>query len=163
MSVNKYLPHVYVIPEDRANEQIANGFVLHDQVKANRIDVLPCAGGWSAVREKFTAEYIAHLRKFKDGYILLLIDFDDCYDTRRIAFDEAVPDDLKSRVFVVGSKESPEVLRRRLLLNLEDLGMALADDCYEGTTDVWSHEHLRHNDPDLQRLTETVKSILFAS
>jgi hypothetical protein len=28
MSVNKYLPHVLVLPEDDANRQMANGFFL---------------------------------------------------------------------------------------------------------------------------------------
>jgi hypothetical protein len=39
MSVNRYRPHVLVIPEDRADEQIANGFVLHDQVKHRQIQI----------------------------------------------------------------------------------------------------------------------------
>jgi hypothetical protein len=29
MAVNRYKPHIYVVPEDDANRQIANGFLLH--------------------------------------------------------------------------------------------------------------------------------------
>ena len=32
--MNKFQPHVFVIPEDRKDEQIANGFVVHEQVDA---------------------------------------------------------------------------------------------------------------------------------
>lgn len=33
MSVNKYSPHVLVLPEDKANSEIANGFLLHPFIK----------------------------------------------------------------------------------------------------------------------------------
>ncbi len=36
MSVNKYLPHVYLIPEDDADRQIADGFTQYTRV-ANKI------------------------------------------------------------------------------------------------------------------------------
>jgi hypothetical protein len=29
VSVNKYQPHFLVLPEDRANSQVANGFLLN--------------------------------------------------------------------------------------------------------------------------------------
>lgn len=37
MSVNKYKPHVFVIPEDDADRQIADGFVLHPGVAARQV------------------------------------------------------------------------------------------------------------------------------
>jgi hypothetical protein len=161
MSVNKYRPHVFVIPEDRADEQIANGFILHDQVKTNRIQVLPCAGGWSSVCEKFETEYIQYLHTFQEGYVVLLIDFDGQYESRRDLFDKLVPDELKDRTFVVGAKETPEILRQTLGMDLEAIGTSLADDCYNETTVVWGHEHLKHNEPDRSRLFQIVRSILF--
>jgi hypothetical protein len=43
MSVNKYLPHVLVLPEDDANRQLATGFEI--EVKhTRRIQVLVEAG-----------------------------------------------------------------------------------------------------------------------
>ena len=35
---NKYLPHVYVLPEDDANRQIVNGFFLNPYLKTNAIN-----------------------------------------------------------------------------------------------------------------------------
>jgi hypothetical protein len=32
--MNKFIEHVLVIPEDEADEEIANGFVLHELVDA---------------------------------------------------------------------------------------------------------------------------------
>ncbi len=37
--MNKYRPHVIVIPEDPADEEIANGFIRHHGVKLPRIQV----------------------------------------------------------------------------------------------------------------------------
>ena len=160
MSVNKYLPHVYVIPEDRAEEQIANGFVQHDQVKSPQIQILPCAGGWSNVLEKFVKEYVTHLRHYKNGYVILLVDFDLQYESRRKIFDDKVPDDLKNRVFVVGPRDEPELLKQEFSSSFEDIGESLAEDCFKGTVSVWGHDHLNQNQPDLQRLLESVKPIL---
>lgn len=162
MSVNKYQPHVFVIPEDRADEQIANGFVLHDQVKTRQIQILPSAGGWPSVLDKFRTEYIPHLRSFRDGHVVLLIDFDGHYERRRKAFDDEVPNDLKDRVFVVGAKETPEILRQALGETWERIGISLANDCYNGTVNVWANDHLKHNEPDRLRLVQSVRSIVFA-
>jgi len=46
MSVNRHSPHVYVLPEDDANRQIANGFLLDPSIVDYRIRVLEEAGGW---------------------------------------------------------------------------------------------------------------------
>ena len=161
MSVNKFLPHVFVVPEDRADEELANGFVQHDQVDGRQVQVLRPADGWPGVLEKFTTQYISYLRNHSEGYVILLIDFDAKYKDQRDRFDKAVPDDLKKRVFVVGAKETPELLRQALGERLEDIGLSLADDCYKGTVDVWGHDHLKHNEPDRLQLVQTVKSILF--
>ncbi len=53
MSPNKYAPHVLVLPEDDANNDIANGFLRHDALDLRAIQVLPCAGGWGKVRDAF--------------------------------------------------------------------------------------------------------------
>ena len=44
--MNKYAPHVYIIPEDDRDRQIAEGFVNHHEVDDRRIQVMPPAGGW---------------------------------------------------------------------------------------------------------------------
>jgi hypothetical protein len=44
MSVNKYQPHILVLPEDDANRQLANGFVLDQSVATRNIQVLEEVG-----------------------------------------------------------------------------------------------------------------------
>lgn len=77
MSINKYSPHVLVLPEDQANADIANGFLLHPKLNVMSIKVLPPAGGWSAVTEKFKKSYMSGMRQYPARIIILLIDFDN--------------------------------------------------------------------------------------
>jgi hypothetical protein len=166
VTMNRYAPHVYIIPEDDCDRQLANGFVLHDQVKSPRVQVREPAGGWREVIKIFEAEYIHLLhadRKDQEGYVVMLIDFDGYYDDRRKEFEDAIPSDLKQRVFVVGSKLTPEDLKKQLGKNYEQIGLLLADDCFGGTLTTWNHDHLKHNDPDRLRLVNIVKSILFGA
>lgn len=60
MSINKYLPHVLVIPEDKANSDIANGFLLHPQLNERSIQVLPYVGGWKIAIEKFKKNFASN-------------------------------------------------------------------------------------------------------
>jgi len=159
MSVNKFKPHVLIIPEDRRDEQIANGFLLHDQVK--NLDVERPAAGWSGVLEKFQIELVPYLNKYQEGRAILLIDFDDHYKDRRDRFDKAIPDDLKNRVFVLGVKETPEALKRSLGKDFETIGKELAESCYKDVDGLWTHDHLAHNNPDRVKLIQSVQRILF--
>ena len=154
--MNKYASHVYVIPEDDADRQIADGFVLHHQVKAARIQVMPLAGGWRNVLKTFQDEYIQALRKYQQAHVVMLIDFDGHTDERRAEFAQAIPDDLRARVFVVGSKDNPETLKKALKISFEEIGKSLANDCDAGTAEHWDHEQLKHNDAERQRLVQKV-------
>jgi hypothetical protein len=163
VNMNLYAPHLYIIPEDDCDRQLADGFVQHYQVKSQRIKVMPVAGGWKEVLRTFTMEYIARLQQDpkKHGHVVMLIDFDGHYFDRRKEFEDAIPEDLKQRVFVVGSKVTPEALKKELAKNFEQIGLSLADDCVSGAEATWSHEHLKHNDPDRLRLVNIVKPFLF--
>ena len=46
MSINAYKPHLLVLPEDDANREMANGFLLDSRVLMCNMQVLPPAGGW---------------------------------------------------------------------------------------------------------------------
>jgi hypothetical protein len=77
MSVNRYQPHVLVLPEDDANRQLANGFQLHvDPVRLRRMQVLPVAGGWNEVLELFIADHVREMDLNTARFMVLLIDFD---------------------------------------------------------------------------------------
>ena len=167
MSINKYGPHVWIIPEDSADEQLANGFIQHSAldraVAARAVQVVPHAHGWPTVIELFTREYISWLRRFKDhAHVVMLIDFDDKdIEGRKAHFDRSIPEDVKARVFVIGSKVDPEALQRELGMTRERIGAALAEDCLKKDFELWRHEHLVHNRSELERMTKIVKPILF--
>jgi len=159
MSVNKYQPHVYVIPEDDANRQLANGFALEVQ-HIRQLKLLSPAGGWLSLCEKFRSEHIVEMRRFPQRHVVLLLDFDDQSDRRdRVMKD--VPDDIKNRVFVLGAKSEPEALKQAGLGHFEEIGIQLALECRDGIIDLWSHDLLQHNASEIVRLRETVREILF--
>jgi len=71
MSVNKFLPHVFVLPEDDANRQLANGF--HLQIASNlqrQMQVLPVAGGWVDVLNLFESEHVAEMDRWNRRFMV---------------------------------------------------------------------------------------------
>ena len=159
--MNKYASHVYVIPEDDRDRQLADGFVLHHQVKDSRIQVVPPAGGWAKVLDTFRNEYIPRLRDYPKSHVVMLIDFDDQVEARTARFDKEIPEEFKARVFVIGSSDEPETLRKALGIGFEEIGKRLADDCAAGTAAYWGHEQLQHNDAERQRMVLSVRPFLF--
>src|SRR5690606_29462498 len=136
--MNKYRPHLYVIPEDDADRQIANGFVLHARVDSRRVQVVEPAGGWSRVLDIFEEEYLPLLQNLHT-HVVLLIDFDKTPTERRASFNSVIPENLWDRVFVIGPRETPERLRQSLERTYEEIGRSLADDCDGGRLETWSH------------------------
>ena len=63
MSVNKYKSHIFVLPEDDANSQIANGFVLDPNLNARAIQILLPAGGWTKVVDEFRDVHVREMQK----------------------------------------------------------------------------------------------------
>ena len=161
MSVNRYLPHVLVLPEDRANSQLANGFLLDEAFMTRKIQVLEEAGGWTEVLDRFTLDHIGGMDAYPGRFMVLLIDFDGQED-RLDRAKAVIPDHLKDRVFVLGVWTEPEALRAGLG-SYETIGRALAKDCREGTDTTWEHGLLRHNAGEIGRLRERVRPILFQS
>jgi hypothetical protein len=91
MSVNKYKPHVLVLPEDDANRQLANGFDLN--LSSRQYGVEHEAGGWYRVCECFVSDHINPMRRNPERYMVLLIDFDDDL-TRLDTVKSKIPADL---------------------------------------------------------------------
>lgn len=121
MSTNKHKPHLYVIPEDRRNEQIANGFAQHPSVTARQIQVVQPAGGWSRVIDTFKAEYVPLMEQNLNTHVVLLIDFDDDPEQRWNYCNSGIPEGLRDRVFVVGPRNTPETLRQSLGKTYEEM------------------------------------------
>lgn len=161
MSVNVYKLHVLVLPEDAANRQIANGFLLDPSLKLRNIQILTPSGGWGKVLDSFINDHVIGLRKYPLRYLVLLIDFDDNVDARRAQFLERFPDDVSDRVFLLGTSSEPEPLRMQCGDSLENIGKQLAGECCRDETDLWNHSLLAHNAGVRQLLNAKVKSILF--
>jgi hypothetical protein len=160
MSVNKHLPHVFVLPEDDANGQLANGFQLDISVDTRRMQILNEAGGWCEVFHCLEKDHLADLERYTNRFMVLLLDF----DRHEGRFDElvrAIPPHLRNRVFILGVWSEPEDLRKDLGRSLETIGLALAKDCRDKTDSVWAHPLLSHNATEVARLREFVAPFLF--
>ncbi len=160
MSINKYKPHLLILPEDDANREIANGFVNNLKINERIIQILPIADGWTKAMEKFIDDYASGMQKFPQRRIVLLIDFDQ----RENRFDyvkEKIPTDLQDRVFILGVQSNPENLRNSTQKSLETIGETLADNCADHIDDLWGHELLKHNETELESLRQDVKPFLF--
>ncbi|XWK89549.1 MAG: hypothetical protein U7127_05665 [Phormidium sp.] len=160
MSINRYQPHLIVLPEDRANEEIVNGFIQDLNINERAIQVERPAGGWGKVVEKFTEVHVSEMRQFTKSMIVLLIDFDRCED--RFSYVESqIPEDIKNRVFILGVQSNPETLKRDTNKTFEKIGEALAKDCSDNTNELWGHPLLEHNKTELERMIKSVKPFLF--
>jgi hypothetical protein len=109
MSVNRYQPHVFVLPEDDANSRLANGFQLEFDA-LDRMQVLPVAGGWTEVLERFKSDHVGGMDRYPGRFMVLLIDFDG-RDDRLAKAKDAIPGRLQDRVFVLRVWTEPEDLR----------------------------------------------------
>lgn len=160
MSANRDQPHLLVLPEDDANRQIANGFLLQlDFDRQRRMQILPVAGGWRKVLDTFQLAHVTPMSRFPLRNLLLLLDFDGDSDRLGQA-KNVISDPLKDRVFILGVWTKPEHLKQAGQ-GLEPIGEALAQDCRDGTEKMWSHNLLRHNAEELKRLNERVRGIFF--
>jgi hypothetical protein len=160
MSANKYKPRVFVLPEDDADREIANGFLLHPSLDLRAIQVIRSAGGWKNVRDKFVSEHIKILKNYSKTHVVLLIDFDE--DAEKLEYvKSSIPAELEERAFVIGAWSNPEALRGADLGDFETIGWNLAEACRSGSDSPWDHDLLKHNAEELHRMTPILKPILF--
>lgn len=161
--MNREKDHIVILPEDRANEEIINGFIQNLNIVNDRaVKVERPIGGWVKTLDKFNDDHAPKMRKYLNRLVVLVIDFDR--DEHRLEHMTAkIPDDLKDRVFVVGTFSNPEDLRTVVKQSFEDIGDSLADDCFNETDKLWSHDLLKHNKDELSRMTIPVKSLIFGS
>ncbi len=162
---NKYADHLLVLPEDDANRRIVNGFLKDAKVRHRGVKPLPEAGGWSNVLAALQDRaFINGLADYPQRHCLLLIDFDQQAATRLQIYANYkmdLPESTRSRVYLLGSLETPEQLRAACGLQLEEIGQRLASDCPPSSIGtLWSHPHLQHNAPELTRLVAQVRPFL---
>jgi hypothetical protein len=159
--VNKDRPHVFVLPEDDANRQLANAFhKIVDGRRDRQMQVLPVARGWKKVLERFNDDQVQGMDKWPDRLMILLIDFDNRPGRLNTA-KAAIPRRLSARVFILGTLSEPEFLKATLG-SYETIGETLGEECRDNTYTTWAtHKLLRHNANELARLRQHVRPILF--
>jgi hypothetical protein len=153
VSVDKYSPHLFILPEDNANRQIANGFAV--EFDERQVQVKNEIGGWRKVVDACVDQYAKIMRDNQNCSMVLLIDFDES-ENRLEYVKRAIPDELIDRVFVIGAKGEPEDLRKARLGTFEEIGIKIAKCCRDGTNDFWNHELLKNNLDELSRLKTAV-------
>lgn len=161
MSVDKYQPHLLIVPEDDANRQLANGFLKHPSIKRRAVQPMQCSGGWLKVCGDLLTTYIPRLHVSPLGHVVMLIDFDNQVQSRLDYFDKNIPANLKDRIYILGTLSEPEPLRASRGISLEKIGEELANSCFDGNSEPWGHDLLKHNHAELQRLITNVKPFLF--
>jgi hypothetical protein len=161
MSVNRHLPHLFILPEDDANRQLANGFLLNINVNSNQVRILTPARGWTHVLDDFASDHIDEMRRYENRLLVLLMDFDDHVDDRLRKVKEAIPCDLIGRVFILGARTEPEALKQVISITYERIGVAMADDCRSESCAIWAHDLFSHNEGELTRLRQVVGAWLF--
>lgn len=162
MAPNKFLPHVFVLPEDDQNREMAVGFEKDYRIKSRVIQVVPIAGGHLKAIEKLKTEYFPILESNSNSRIIVLIDCDN--DANRIPKILAdVPGHLQDRVFVLGALDEPESLKTALKLSAEKIGEKVADSCFDEKLNFWTHEQLEHNLAEVRRLRDRIAKEVFES
>ena len=169
MSADQYKPHLLLLPEDKANRDLANGFLLgiangfspEGASRARQFQVLGFPGGWGKVVEEFGETHIASMNRFPLRYMILLIDFDEQKD-RLETLQKNIPDELKDRVFVIGVWSEPEKLKSGRGFSYEVIGTALAKECRDNAFNLWNHELLKHNADEVERMRVALKPLFFA-
>lgn len=166
MAVNKYKPHIYIIPEDDANRQIALGFELDPRLPPKVLQVMKPAGGWSMVVQIIREEYLPLLRSNQNTHVLGIIDCDDHADRITGELDrlrQGQPENCQNRVFLLGTLGTPERFKASVKKTFEEIGEALAEECSREEFSLWSHDDCQHIQAEIQRAREFLRPILFGS
>lgn len=147
-----------MLPEDEATRNIAVGF---SDYATGQMQVLNPSGGWTHVKGEMVKTYVAKLRKYADCHLVLFIDFDDDFPNRLAVFQQEIPADVASRVYVVGALTEAETLKNATKKKLGPIGLELARECEQGKYEMWNHPQVLHNQSEVQRLHVAVKGFLF--
>lgn len=157
---NKFRPHVLVLPEDDANRQIANGFLLEPSLRQRNLQILPPAGGWAVARDKLKAVHLPELARFPRRILVVLVDFDERLERRQQVMGD-VQGEIRDRLFVLGVFSEPERLKAARGMSYEQIGQDLAAGCAARSDEAWGHELLAHNAEEATRLMAVAGPVLF--
>lgn len=158
MAVNRYKPHVLVLPEDDATRSLAVGFSDHCN---GPIELKLPLGGWPKVLAEFEHRYVKYLRTYVDAHVVMVIDYDHEFASRLPLFQAAIPVDVQDRAYVLGCEDEAETLKNQQALKYGPLGATLAYECRTQLPVLWNCPQLVDNQAELRRLLAQVRPFLF--
>ena len=74
-----------------------------------------------------------------------------------------IPEDVRDRVFLLGTLDDPQAFKRSIKLTFEDIGNRLADECFQQEFILWKHDHLAHIRDEIDRAAATLHPVLFST
>lgn len=154
MAVNRYSNHLVVYLEDKPYRELVNGAKTLENVNEKIIDDKNPCGGWSKVLKSLTGN-LNLINSRHHMHVLLLIDFDNEFEKRKEKFKEIILEEpCFNRVFLLGIdlKESEDLKRTLNQTNNEVISQLLLKDCPNNLAEVWENDHLRCNQPEIERM-----------
>lgn len=156
MAVNRYRNHLVIYLEDKPYQGIVNGVKTLPNVNDQVIDARPPSGGWPKVFAEL-GDNLRLLNARLEMHAVLLMDFDNDFDSRKRQFDQVLSDQAcRERVFLLGidEKESEDLKTTLRQSNNEAVGKLLLEKCPNETTDDWQNSHLKSNETEITRMRE---------
>jgi hypothetical protein len=161
MAVNRYKPHVFLLPEDKQEEDIINGFFTVGHLPYRKdYQVLPLAGGWPKIRLQLSDTLHTELRRYPNMHLIIAADFDK-RENRYEDILAGTPADLRERVMLIAPRDEPKDLVAAIGKSRETIGRELAQACFDRNDGLWASEHLVHNTDERQRVGETMRNLIF--
>ena len=102
------------------------------------------------VLNSFLSDHVIYTERYPYRLMVLLIDFDG-EGNRLNHVTSRIPERLRERVFILGAWSEPEELKSDLG-SYETIGSEIAQDCREGTANIWGHHLLSNNAQELTRM-----------
>lgn len=161
MAPNRYKPYLQIFVEDEANRDIVRGFLdfLEKRGVNPQYHIEDVCGGRDKVFQSFR-DALGPFQKYQQRIAVLLVDFDGQPHQREDSYQELVPEELQSRVLLLGCRNHPERLEKRSY----QYGEELAQECLDGTwREGWFDPEWSDNRERVQvnqNLLERVRSIL---
>lgn len=150
-----YNNQLKILFEDSPYRDILNGVALSSNVNENNLDFYKPCKGWLKVFEQLENE-VKILENLKDRHLLMIIDFDEKFESRYKMFFTKVPPQYQNRVFILGvdNKES-EALKGLFSINdFEKIGKKLVEDCPDSDLSNWKNKHLECNLVEIGRMKD---------
>ena len=152
---NNYKNHLRVILEDKPYRDILNGVTLSTNIKGELLDVRNPCDGWPKVFKELENE-VKILENLKDRHLLMIIDFDEKFESRYDMFFTKVHPQYKNRVFIldVDNKESEALKGLFRISDFAKIGKKLVEDCPTSDLSNWKNKHLECNLIEIKRMKD---------